>query len=289
MAQPFEFTFGRDLFNAYQKEKQLKEDERQFNEKMAMEERQNSLLQAFRQKEFELRQNEYQTNLQNQQYDNFINTGKEYNISNADQFVPYQNATQIRPSNSLLGDPNNPYLKDKVLTPITKSTKENDYTLGPGQTRFNSKNEVVAAIPDKPTKDVVASISALNRQDKLEKQAQDKQSKLASLDEEAGNMLAVLKSGGVDETGKIEFKGSKYSAKMLNEIYSNKVETLITEAGIRPTINSLKLKARTDYPDFNNKSKTEQRNILKKYLDDNQQIPDDIKPILYKFAETYRD
>lgn len=59
MAQPFNFTFGQDFFNAYQQSQRQKEEERQFNLKFGEEQRQRSLLDAFKQKQYELDINKY--------------------------------------------------------------------------------------------------------------------------------------------------------------------------------------------------------------------------------------
>lgn len=112
---------GEGLLQGYLYKQKMNQRQEEFNRKMAMEERQQSLLDLMNQKKFELEQQTYNTNLQNQQYDNFINTTKEFNVADEAQSVPYAGATQTRPSNSFLGDPNNPYLKGKILTEKIKA------------------------------------------------------------------------------------------------------------------------------------------------------------------------
>lgn len=65
MAQPFNFTFGQDFFNAYQQSQRQKEEERQFNLKFGEEQRQRSLLDAFKQKDLELQEYSAQTSRMN--------------------------------------------------------------------------------------------------------------------------------------------------------------------------------------------------------------------------------
>ncbi|MFA5772775.1 MAG: hypothetical protein WC974_08615 [Thermoplasmata archaeon] len=70
MAQPFNFTFGQDFFNAYQQSQRQKEEERQFNLKFGEEQRQRSLLDAFKQRDYELAVDTYNLNAENIRADN---------------------------------------------------------------------------------------------------------------------------------------------------------------------------------------------------------------------------
>lgn len=256
---------GQGLFQGFLTRRKMDEEQRQFNERMAMQERQNSLLMDLRQKEYELNVRQEDRLSGNVNQDSTI-------VQQGDMY----NKIGIEPGkypNSLL---------DNWMQRMEPPTKENDFTLGEGQTRFNAEGEPIASIPDKPEK--TSDFTKFQNWSIGEKQKE----KVLTLDEETGNMLTILQSGGVDKNN-VEYKGNTFKKSVLAGQFANKVNTLINTLEIKPTVNSLILKAHTDYPDFKKKSKTEQRNILKKYLDDNQEIPDTIKSTLYKYAETYRD
>lgn len=126
MAQPFNFTFGQDFFNAYQQSRRQKEEERQFNLKFGEEQRQRSLLDAFKaraeQRDIELQN----ASLANSQADNAranlnqaVDIQDKYTLQDKTNFFPYQSGTQALPNESL-DVSSNPYLTGKVGIPKTE-------------------------------------------------------------------------------------------------------------------------------------------------------------------------
>ncbi len=122
---------GEGFLQGYLARRKMDEEQRQFNAEMALKERQYSFLGQFQQAQIEnwradnLRQVETaKANIQNQQYDNYLNTMREFDVIDA---------TDTMPKNAIPADPNNSYLRGKFLIPKTTAVKPQEVLLGYGK------------------------------------------------------------------------------------------------------------------------------------------------------------
>jgi len=283
------YDFGNTFYDAIQKSLQRSQEDKQFSQKMASEERQQSLLNLYQQANLKETERYHNQQLSN----DFV----EVNIPEGSPI-----AQQLGKSGSikLPVSTANEVLKFMNTVPKT-TTPEASYIVREGDIfnkgGFNVGQEIPTANfgsilnslkPDTKSNELTANQQLMQGERELNREER-RQNKFDKENENVNNMLSVLQSGNRDANGNIQFNNNSYNPKLLSKIYAGKVNSLINTAGIKPTVNSLLTKARLDNPRFESMTGTEKRNILKKLVDNFQGMPDNIKDVLYKFSETYRD
>ena len=112
---------GEGLFQGFLLKRKQQEEERRFNVRMCMEERQNSLLNDFRLQQAKWAQEERNRNNQQQDYNTYLNAGSNYRIQDQKDFVDgIDQSGNAIPRDAIAGDPKNSYLKGKILIPRTE-------------------------------------------------------------------------------------------------------------------------------------------------------------------------
>ena len=112
---------GEGLFQGFLLKRKQQEEERRFNVRMGMEERQNSLLNDFRLQQAKWAQEERNRNNQQQDYNTYLNAGSNYRIQDQKDFVDgIDQSGNAIPRDAIAGDPKNSYLKGKILIPKTE-------------------------------------------------------------------------------------------------------------------------------------------------------------------------
>ena len=137
MAEPFRFNFAETTLESWQKARQLKENQRQFDLETARQERQDSLMNMFRQRDYELGLMNAETsrmNAETSQANSMINLTDNYDVLDAKNYLPYATGTRTLPANAIPGESLMGTLKGKYLVrkPV-KQTNPKDVLLGYGK------------------------------------------------------------------------------------------------------------------------------------------------------------
>ena len=123
------FNFGQVTLDAWQKARQLKENQRQFDLEQARQERQDSLMSMFKQRDYELDAMNAETsrmNAETGQANSMINLTDNYDVLDAKNYSPYKNAIKSLPSDAIPGESLMGSLKGKYLVrkPVKQSKPE---------------------------------------------------------------------------------------------------------------------------------------------------------------------
>lgn len=273
MTQPFEFTFGRDLFNAYQKEKQLEEESRQFNENSNFQQRRLSMLDMINQRQWEAEYN------QRQQY-------QDAQIAN------------MRADNERLS-------KEKPVDDLYEPLGTVDVD---GKPMIKQRNKQTGGIeyspawrePDKPRES--DPLVEERRRQLIEEAEQKKQANLEKSITDTDLWIAKTKSGlqtvggKTKRSGYIEIgAGNKPVLLEKNEWRAKargSVNATVSKLGMQSDITSLwvgaKKAAKDKGVDFDSLSPEYKRNFLKSIISDPEtKATETQKKVLYQYIEIY--
>ena len=274
---------GEGLFQGFLLKRKQQEEERQFSEKMAMEERQNSLLNDFRIKNYELQLAQEQ---REGVYQNAL-------MKNMDE----DNA-RLQAQSSML--------QNKPPKMVESRIESN----GKIETYFHPEGEAPSGKPFatspqwKPegtkepseTDKLNQTLKEIQIENQKEKDAQQLEKDFTNIDalitaRQNGEQEQETKTAGGDivKTQVYKVGDKNIDPKLWKSVAENKVNSLIDKMGLKPTVSKLWLginaAAKKRGIDFDKLPSSDKRKYLKQVLDNNQDIPEQDKKALYQYIE----
>ena len=268
------------FFDVYFKAKEMRMKEDQFNRNMAEEQRQFSLLQAYRDAQLMSKQ-------PTTEYQNFSQEGY-YKVE------PGKEPTYIQNQNKPMGTP-------KTITSMIRQgnefvTYEHQEWTSPMDGRVIGKS---------PIREGSAGSDGLTAYQQM-MQDERKQKRIEKNTLNVDSLIKVAQEGSTplkDKSGK-EVKNANGETKKVYQIgdktlpkelwkpkATSAVNSLLSDYGLVNVKNKIlsgaKVAAKKQGIDFDSAKPETKREYLKKLLDKNQEIPEEEKDVLYKFVEVY--